>query len=86
MAGVEISWDLYKPSGKWVYGGKVTISGKHAIWDDVLLLQEIDDLQDQVVKGLIVRRSYCCVIKETDAQTDDPDYHGFYHYLYNARP
>jgi hypothetical protein len=82
---IEIMWNLYKPSGKWAYGGIVSISGKYRYWDEELL-QEIDDLQREIQKGIIVNRSYTLVINETPAQMDKPDYTDFYHALFNARP
>jgi hypothetical protein len=83
---VEINWNLFKTSGKWAYGGKVTISGSNSIWQPDQLLAEIDGLQEEVIKGTITRRSYLLVISETDTQGADPKYTGqFFTCAYMAK-
>lgn len=82
--GIKLTWNLFKESGKWAYGGEVEVSGTWHIWDDELL-QEIDDLQTEVRDGLITSRSMTLVIMETKEQQEKPDYHGFCAQLYPAR-
>lgn len=79
---VNIEWNLFKPSGKWAYGGVAEISGNYRVFEAEQLLQEIDDNQTEVVKGTITSREYILVIIETKEQMADSNYHGFYHALY----
>lgn len=75
---IELRFDLFKPSGKWAYGGKVMISGQYHLWDTAQLLEEIDANQSEVVKGLIKKRNYLLVISETEEQMSAKEYNNFY--------
>jgi len=82
---VEIRWDAFKPlSGKWTYGGVVTISGDNPIWEQKALLEEIAGLQKEVYPPVLTGGRFAIVIRETDAQAANPEYRGFFTVLYPA--
>lgn len=81
---VEIMWALYKPSGKYVGGSVINISGKNKLWHTDAILAEIDSQQQEVDTGIIQSRSYHLAIQETPAQMADPDYDGFFTHMFVA--
>lgn len=60
---MRLRFDLYKEGGKWAYGGEFDLPKTVMPWDDDLL-QKIDDAQNEVIKGTIIKRGYHCVINE----------------------
>ena len=81
---IEIVWNAFKPSGKWGYGGTVLISGDNRVWEREKLLAEIAANQKEAQPTVITSGRYVIVIHETEKQSEDPKYHGFYTQLFPA--
>jgi len=56
-----VTWKLYKPSGKWAYGGTAEIPSKH-YWDDNKLLADIEANQTEVIVNTITEGYYFVTI------------------------
>ena len=77
---MKLRVDLYKPSGKWAYGGIVEISGKHALWSDEFR-QELIENQEFVADGTFDDRIVVTAHTEEWERSDEP---GFYQQLFLA--
>lgn len=76
---VELNVDLYKPSGKWGYGFKVSIPMPHPgmYVQNHELLAEISERQTEITPEAVTGGNYIVVIKETPETMADPEYKGF---------
>lgn len=74
---VTVNWDLYKPSGKWAYGGLATFDAPDGWVDTKTLLGLVAAHQNEVSRGSIINGGYFVVIKETSECMSDPAYKGF---------
>lgn len=75
---IPLKFDLYKESGKWKYGGECTIDSEIAPWEYYQVLSDIDENQNEVVKGTIASGEYHVVI----SMVDDFDYSEFKYQFY----
>lgn len=74
---VELDVSLFKPSGKWAYSFVCVIKAPDGFMHDVDLLDAVDEAQTEVTEGVVKRRHYIAVIKETKDQMQARFYQGF---------
>ena len=74
---VTVNWDLYKPSGKWAYGGQATFPQPEGYLETPNLLMLVAHNQNEVGNHCIIDGGYTVVIKETAECMADPEYKGF---------
>lgn len=72
---IKCRWDAYKSSGKWYAGQEIDLPGELQIQSSAAVREYIRTAQSQIVASAF--DEYYHVIRETDAQSADPDYHGF---------
>lgn len=66
---MKLNVNLFKPSGKWAYGGIAEVSEKHQFWTPEFR-QEVMDNQNFVVRSAFA--SYFVVITHRDDYDTDP--------------
>lgn len=77
---VRIRVDLWKPSGKWAYGGWVNINSSIKLWSDEFKVEVVKN-QDFVVTQAF-KGEYYITTRDDDAHNNDPTYTHFYHQLF----
>lgn len=66
---MKVNVNLFKPSGKWAYGGVVDVDERYPCWSDEHL-QDLVDKQDFVVDGTF--KHYDVVVTHRDDYDQDP--------------
>lgn len=66
---MKVNVNLYKPSGKWAYGGVVDVDERFPLWSSEHR-QDLVDKQDIVADGAFA--NYTVVVSHRDDYDDDP--------------
>jgi len=69
---VKLNVNLFKPSGKWAYGGVVEVSEKHAFWTPEFRTEVIKN-QDFVQPSAFI--DHAIVITHRDDYDTDPSHY-----------